>query len=669
MSELLLELYAEEIPALMQEKARSSYHEIFEKKLKEAGIDSFNIVSNVGPRRISFFLTNLPKSLESKKTELKGPKVGAPDPAIEGFCKSNNISRKDLVIKEVKGQECYFLLKESGKREMTQILPKIITETIGDYVWPKSMCWGDYEMRFVRPLLNILCLFDGKLLDLEYGHLKSSDYTFGHRFTKYEKIRVGNIDDYKNALKASHVILSREERLEIIKSEVLKIEKEHKVTVDMPPKLLEEVAGLNEHVRVLIGKISDKFMHLPSEILTTSMRSHQRFFSCSDGKGGFAPYFVFVSNVVDADAKEIVSGNEKVLSARLADALYFYEQDQKTDLSTRVNDLGKLVFHEKLGSMKDKVKRLEKLSAFVKPGDKDLEKAAMFCKSDLTTEMVGEFPELQGVMGCYYAKLEGLNDRVANYIGNHYKPVGLSDMPDKDAMELALIDKVDSLTSLMIAGERATGSKDPYALRRYALGIIRIILEGIDINLVEMVEHSAGTLKEWSESCISDIIQFIEDRLKNYWKDQYRHDLINAVVDFDKEDNLLLVKKKIDALQNFVSKNEANDLLSIYLRISNIIGDNLLTKVQENLLKASEEKALYNKYLEVEPVAIKLMENCEYGKVFDLILSLKDPLTNFFDNVLVNDDDLAIAANRKALLGNIYNLFQGIANFNHLSNL
>lgn len=669
MSELLLELYVEEIPALMQEKARQSYHSIFERKLKEQDIEDFTLETHIGPRRFALFAKNLPDKIKSKKIEVKGPKTSAPKQAVEGFCKSNNIDVSDLVVKEVKGQECYFYENETGERSIDSLLPAIIQETISEYIWPKSMFWNNYKIKFVRPLLNILCVLDDKVLDFTYGHLKANNHTFGHRFAKYKKIEVKNIDDYKKSLENNHVTLAREDRKNQIRQGIEDLESKHNFKVELDERLLEEVAGLNENVRVLAGKISEKFMHLPPEILSTSMKSHQRFFSCRDSNGDFAPYFVFVSNVVDADSKEIIFGNEKVLSARLADGLYFYNQDRKKSLEERIDALDKLVFHEKLGSMKDKVHRLKKMAEFIAPENKELHKAALLCKSDLATEIVGEFPELQGLMGYYYSLEENLGQNLASYIGNHYKPVGVKDLPEKGFSELALIDKIDSLVGLMLAGERASGSKDPYGLRRYALGIVRIMLDGVEINLRKLVEYSSNLFNIKDKSGIDNVLDFIQERLKNYWKDEYSQDVINSVVDFAVEDNMVLIYKKLQALGDFVSREDAKELLSIHRRISNIIVDFSSQEFSSSLFDTKEEKALEKSYLEISPEIEKSIEDRDFTDVFEKLLSFKKPLSDFFENILVNDENIEKSNNRKALLKSIDNLFNRIANFSQLNKI
>lgn len=661
MSDLLLELYIEEIPANMQKSAEEGYKAIFTKAFENISIKYDNLEVFIGPRRIVLSVEGLPDELDAQEIEMKGPKTSAPEKAIEGFCKSNKINKTDLIEQD----GYYFHEKKIAAKPVIKVLPEMISESIGKYVWPKSMYWGRYKIKFVRPLLNILCIFDGKILTLEYGHLKANNITYGHRFASYKPIQVSSFKDYKEKLSKAYVVLDRKERLDLIQRGIKELEKKHNIKVFDEPRLLEEVAGLNEHINVFAGKIDKKFMHLPPEALVSSMKTHQKYFPCRDGKGNFAPYFIFVSNAAISDKAEIISGNEKVLSARLADALYFYEQDQKTKLKDR--DFSKIIFHANIGTMKDKTERLVSLAEYFDKGNKDLAKAAMICKSDLTTEMVREFPELQGIMGHYYAKLEGYSEDIAHAIRDHYKPMGGDDIPAGMAAKLALIDKIDSLVSLMIAGERATGSKDPFALRRMALDIIKIILDQkMNIKLGEVISFVFSIVRSIPDCDGEEVIQFIQDRLKNHYKEEYGSDLVKAGIDLSKEDNLLIIDAKMKALKAFAHSDAAQELLIIYKRANNILEDKNYAEPEAFLFCLGEEKALYNSILGAIPKVKKHMESNQFESALRELLELKNPLTSFFDNVIVNDENPQIAQNRKAMLKMLSDLFKQIAHFDYL---
>lgn len=661
MSELLLELYIEEIPALMQKNAQMGYKEIYSKALEDIPYDRLN--TYIGARRIALHISGLPKEVAGQNIEVKGPKTSAPKGAIEGFCRANNTSIDNLTIKELKDEKYYFFEQNTEAKPIKDILPKILADKIGKYIWPKSMYWNDHKIKFVRPLLNILCILDGEVLDVEYGHLKSNNKSFGHRFASYNAFEVSSFEDYKSNLEKNYVILDRDERVQVIENSIQKIEEKYNIKIQKDSKLLEEAAGLNEHINLLIGKIDHKFLSLPAEALITSMKVHQKFFSSKTKNGEFAPYFIFVSNVPTNDPSAIIAGNEKVLYARLSDALYFYEQDLKTSLEHRLSSLSGVIFHANIGTMEDKYKRLVELAKYLDSSNHKLAKAAMLCKADLTSEMVKEFPELQGIMGYYYALHENLDQEISESIRDHY----LSENIDNQfSAKIALIDKLDSLTGLMIAGVRATGSKDPYALRRAALSIIKIITQHkLEIDLPALVRFAAS-LFDQKEIILTEILSFIEDRIKNHLKDNYSHELIKACLDLESDKNILIILAKLDLLKDFVSSKEGEELIVIYKRASNIISGNQDSKVDASLFSANEEKSLYNKILEIEPQVKNSLKSNGFKEALHILLSIKSALSVFFDKVIVNDDNPKIANNRKAILKLLSNLFKQIAHFEHL---
>lgn len=674
MSELILELYTEEIPAFMQRKAEEAYYKIFTNILEAEDIMYQSIKLHVGPRRVVMHIAGMPEKSLVKHLELKGPKVGAPEQAIEGFCKTNNIDKNDLVIKSVKGQDCYMYESVKPEMELTEILPNLLGKAISEYIWPKSMNWGAHEMRWVRPMLNILCIFNGKILDFSYFHLKANNKSFGHRFIAAEEFTSSNWVEYLAGLKKSHVILERSERIDIIKRGLEEIQESKNLNIEIDEKLLEEVSGLVEYPKVLLGNIPAKFLHIPNEILSLAMKTHQRYFTTRTKNGEFAPYFVFVSNLPNAST-EIVEGNEKVLSARLADAAYFYNQDQKTPLLSRFEKLKEVVFHAKLGSIYDKVTRLIKLVEYLKPGDQNLALAAKLCKCDLATEAVAEFPELQGIMGSYYASLEGASKETSLAIRNHYLPLGNNDeTPIEEAAFLSIVDKIDSLVGLMLAGERATGSKDPYALRRYALGIIKIIvknqLEGI--SLIKLIEYSMSlynihNIHINTQALADEILKFLEERLKYYMKEDYNIDAINAAVDLSIDDDLYIVEKKIKALHYFMHSEKGDMLLHLYKRVTNILGgEEVPSVVDESKFTSIEERNLYDSVKEVIPKIAASLYIKDFESAFSILNLLEEVISKFFDNVLVNDTDVIVAQNRKSLLSQISNIFKQIARFEKL---
>jgi len=659
-SELLLELFSEEIPAFMQKDAEEGYLNIFTKIFEENEIFA-KIQVFSGSRRITLYATHLPKVTLPKAIEIKGPSTEAPEAAISGFCKAHNVSKLELSTKLINNQLYYFYIKKVEEKQIKEILPEIIVEAINKYSWAKSMFWGNYNIKWIRPLRNILCIFDGKILPLQFGHLTANNITFGHRLTDNKKIEVENFEDYKTKLTENHVILERLKREEIIKTGLLEQANTHNLTIKEDLRLVEEVAGLSEFPVVLCGAIPQKFLELPKEVLISSMRTHQKYFCLFDRSGNFAPYFLFVSNGQFANSTLVVQGNEKVLSARLSDALYFYKQDISKTLEANLEKLAAVTFHTKLGSLKEKVERITNICKYIDPDNKDLITAAKLCKSDLVSEMVGEFPELQGIMGYYYAKHEKLNEEIAVAIRDHYKPQGLSDsVPVGNAALLAIADKLDSLVGLMIAGEAPTGSGDPYALRRQVLGIIRIIIENkLELNLSNLIDFS---LKLYKDSSVKDrdlIISFFEERAKFYFKNEYDISLINAVLDL----NLANIKFKLDALKEFLEKEDGKQLLNAYKRASNIIeSQNIDGAVEPNLFSTQPEKELFEV---TQKLSLQIVDK-DYDKALNLLQTLLTPITSFFDNVLVNDSDPKIAKNRLLILQDVCKLFHKIAKFNRL---
>ncbi|MCC8397830.1 MAG: glycine--tRNA ligase subunit beta [Rickettsia endosymbiont of Labidopullus appendiculatus] len=669
MSELLLELFSEEIPALMQKNAAESYKTIFTTILQDNDLVA-DVQVYIGSRRIAVHIANLPKFIPPKEITIRGPKVSAPPQAIEGFCRANNIEQKKLSTLLVQGQLYYIIVKSTAETDIRILLEEIIPKAISKYIWSKSMYWGNYDISWIRPLRNILCIFDGEILAIKYGHLTANNITFGHRFISPESITIYSFSEYQNKLRESNVIIDQQERKEIIKSQLSKIVKSLNLVIKEDEKLLEEVTRLVELPVVMVGKIPEIFLQLPSEVLVSSMRTHQKYFSVFDQTGNFAPYFLFVSNM--PDEQNIISGNEKVLSARLSDALYFYQQDLSNSLESKLPKLAQITFHAKIGSIKQKTERIANICNYIMPMNQDLQLSAKLCKSDLTTEMVGEFPELQGIMGYYYAKAEGLNDQIALAIRDHYKPQGPSDsLPMGNSAILAIADKLDSLIGLILIGEEPSGSRDPYSLRRQALGIIRIILANkLTINIKQLVVHVVQLYSEENISCNKNsqiILEFLEERAKYYFKNHYDLSLINAVLDFDIEEDLVVSEIKLSALQKFLAGVDGENLLTIYKRANNILeGSNIAGGVNQNAFISQYEQQLFLSLENILPQIDSSIAEKDFTKALSLLLEMLKPINDFFDNLMVKDEDHRIANNRLLLLKMVTQLFDKLAKFSAL---
>lgn len=706
MSELLIELFSEEIPAVMQARAEKSYLDIFARYFQEKEINFAGLKVFIGPRRITIYVAEIDKETKDKFVSIKGPRIDSSDQAVNGFCRANNINKSELTTKDVKGHLCYFYEKDVVGKPVKAILEDSLQEPIMEYVWPKSMHWSNYKIKWVRPLKNILCVFDGEVIPFKLGHLIANNTTFGHRFMNPKQITVENFAGYKKDLEENFVILEREERKARIsngireKIEILNKKYKTNYLIKEDAILLEEVAGLAEYPVVLCGRIEDRFLELPSEVLVSSMRTHQKYFSLFQqtkffGKGGvplgiseeefFAPFFLFVSNIKSPDDDKnnedlVVKGNQKVLSARLSDALYFYQQDLKKPLLDSLNKLDKVVFHTKLGSMKQKTDRLVKLTKYITSDfqQKEVEEAALLCKGDLVSEMVGEFPELQGIMGYYYALKSGKSQEIASAIRDHYKPQGPSDnVPEGAAAIVAVADKIDSLCGLMLAGERATGSGDPFGLRRLALGIIRILsFENEKDGGIKGSIHSLGILNLVNSSCHryqdvvnykkedeNQIINFVEERYKHYLKEQgHTINQINAVIDFRKNDNLLCLRRNLLSLKDFLQSEDGERLLNSYKRINNILSNQSPVGEIDKHLFNKYEKDLFE-FVDNESKSISM---ANFYISLKTISSLKPIIDSFFDNVMVMDSDAKIANNRLLLLVRTKQLFNKVANFDLL---
>ncbi len=673
--ELLLELYSEEIPARMQRSAEQSFKDILQKDLLENKIIYDAIEVHCGPRRICFYVNSLPEYVIAEAQMIKGPATSAPQKAIEGFCHSHDISVSSLETKLFKEQLVYYYNKPAENIKTAKILLEILPKIISSYSWPKSMYWSEYQISWVRPLRNILCLLEGEILPITYGHLKANDFTYGHSIRNPDSFKVTDFNDYQTKLQNALVILSTKERINIIEKALIKKTSELNLFYKEDEKLLEEAAGLAEFPEVIIGSIEEKFMSLPAEIISTSMRNHQKYFSIVDNKGQLASFFAFVSN---AKANSVIkSGNEKVLRARLADALYFYQKDISVSLKSQIPKLGNMIFHPKLGSVGDKVKRMKQIcehfcNNYSIVNREDLLVAATICKSDLVSEVIGEFPELQGIMGSIYAMNDGYTEVTASAIKDHYKPLGPNDkLPHSSAAWLALSDKLDSLVGLMLAGERATSKGDTYALRRLTLGIIRIVLnfEHVELNIKDMIEQVTQIYK--SQITVDDyqkeqIIQFIEERAKFYFKDVYDLNVINAVLDLKLEGSLSTTKYNLELFDNFTKSSEGQILLAFYKRIHNILIHNVTLSVEQNIdteiLSEYGKNVLstinnFNEHLNQPEIADELSTD------FTQLLQLEKPIADLFQHSLVIDSDPKIAQNNLLLLQKVKQIMLRFAMF------
>ena len=670
MAELLLELLSEEIPARMQARASDDFKRLVCDGLKAAGLSFTGARAFATPRRLALVVDGIPAARADVSEERRGPRVGAPDQAVQGFLKGAGLASLDQAEKRDTGKgEFWFAVLSKKGGPTADALPGIIEAAMKALPWPKSMRWGSGTETWVRPLQSIIALLDGKVLPGP----RFGDSTVGHRFLSKGRITVASFADYVAKLRAAHVILDPAERKAIILDGAQKLCAEAQVTLRADDGLLDEVAGLVEWPVPLIGTIDAQFMDVPAEVLIVSMKNHLRHFVTTQKDGSLASRFVVVANNVARDGgKVITAGNERVLRARLADAKFLWDQDRKTRLEERLPALKGIVFHAKLGSQAERVERIARLAgeiAKVTGADAaQVDQAARLAKADLVSGMVGEFPELQGIMGRYYARGEKLPAAVADAIGDHYAPAGPNDRcPSAPvSMAVALADKLDALISFWSIGEKPTGSRDPFALRRAALGIIRIVVE----NKLRL------RLRTFFKA--DDLMDFIADRLKVQMREKgVRHDVVDAVFALGKEDDLVRLLARVEALQAFLGSEAGKNLLTGYGRAANIVraeekkDKGLAAKIagapDAALLEQAEEKAVASALAEVETKVGPALAKEDFAGAMAAFAGLRVPIDAFFDKVTVNvTDKPELRLNRLKLLNQIRATMDSVADFSKI---
>ena len=693
MAELLVELFSEEIPARMQARAADDLRRLVSDALKAANLAFGSAHAYATPRRLALVVGGLPAQQPDLVEEKKGPKQGAPAPAVEGFMKANGLASLDEAeLRDTDKGRFYFVVRKVAGRPTAAVLPDLLATAFAELPWPKSMRWASDSQRWVRPLHGIVAVFDGVALK---GGLAMGDgrqvafgaQSRGHRFLAPAAFDVISFDDYRVKLHGAKVILDPAERRGIIAQQAAALAQEAGLRVKDDAGLLDEVTGLVEWPQVLMGRIDAAFMDLPGEVLSTSMRSHQKYFSTQNADGTLADRFLVVANMEapagSARAKTIVAGNERVLRARLADARFFWDQDRQRPLSSRVPALQQIVFHARLGTVADKVSRLESLAAeiskYIPDADRDaVRSAARLAKADLVTGMVGEFPELQGVMGRYYALNDGEAPAVADAVAQHYQPLGPNDAcPSAPvSVAVALADKIDTLVGCWMIDEKPTGSKDPYALRRAALGVIRLVVENrLRLPLAEVFSAAQGEYAALSAAPVaSDLLDFFAERLKVVLRDQgVRHDLITAVMARGGEDDLVRLLARVAALQSFLETDDGSNLLVAYRRAANIVRieekrDRRAYQgaVQAESLRQAEEKTLFSHLSDASKGAQIALRSENFTAAMAAMARLRQPVDAFFDEVTVNAEDKALRENRLQLLSAIGATLAEVADFSKI---
>jgi glycyl-tRNA synthetase beta chain len=688
MPELLLELFSEEIPARMQGRAAQDLRAAVTNALVDRGLVYEGAQAHATPRRLVLSVEGLPAATAERREERKGPRIDAPETAINGFLKSSGVALSDCRIVEDKKGKFYVAVVLRRGRPTPDLLSEILPEIIRSFPWPKSMRWGSSSLRWVRPLQSILCTFDGEAVPFEIDGLRAGNLTFGHRFMAPGPIAARRFKDYSASLAQAHVMVDASERARTILTEAKTLAFAQGFELVEDEALLAETSGLVEWPVVLMGSFEPAFLSLPPEIITTTLKSHQKCFALRDASSAaLAPRYVLIANLVAADGgEEIIAGNNRVIAARLTDAKFFWDQDRKTPLASRLGALDAITFHALIGSQGERLRRIEALAGEIaevlKADVGRAREAARLSKADLVTGAVGEFPELQGVMGRYYALAEGIAADVADAIRDHYKPQGPSDrIPEtKIAEAVALADKIDMLLAFWLIDEKPTGSKDPYALRRAALGIIRILLEHERrlplrrIGLKGLDLFSRQLLQGEREALLTDLLDFFADRLKVYLRDKgARHDLIDAVFSLGQEDDLLMIVRRVEALARFLDTEDGRNLLAGVRRATNIIrieekkdGRSYTGQPNSKLLVQAEEKTLATAIAAAEAQARRALEAEDFEAAMRALAKLRPPVDAFFDRVTVNADDPSFRENRLRLLGRIREATVAVADFSRV---
>ncbi|MGJ8623302.1 MAG: glycine--tRNA ligase subunit beta [Yoonia sp.] len=715
MPDLLIELFSEEIPARMQTRAAEDLRKLVTDGLVEAGLTYAGAAAFSTPRRLALSIEGLTGESKAVREERRGPKVGAPDKAIEGFLRGAGVAREDLEVRDDKKGQVYFAVIEKPGRMAADIIAEVLENAIRNFPWPKSMRWGAGSLKWVRPLHSILCILvddaGAEVVPLDVDGIASGNTTRGHRFLAPDAFAVTSFDDYEAKLKRANVVLRADERADAIWNDATNQAFALGLEVVEDRGLLAEVAGLVEWPVVLLGRIDDDFLGLPPEVLQTSMKEHQKFFSVRNPKSGRIERFVTVANMETADqGATILAGNQKVLAARLADAKFFWENDLRTverqGMKAWSDQLSNVTFHAKLGSQADRIERIAALAREIAPhvGAKpDLaEEAARIAKADLASEMVYEFPELQGLMGRYYAQAAGHDAGVPEACQEHYSPLGPSDdLPSAPvSVAVALADKFDTLTGFWAIDEKPTGSKDPFALRRAALGVIRLVLENaVTLGLTKVLEQAfAPQPSDWIEEAakssnaeskllsatsfegkefvynpkvaiLNDLLSFFHDRLKVYLRDQgIRHDIIDACIAMPANDDLTLLVKRAKALAETLATDDGENLLQGFKRANNI-----LTQAEEKdgveyaygadikFAEADAEKVLFAALDAADAKIAPAMEAEDFSTAMAAMAALRAPIDEFFTDVQVNADSEILRRNRLNLLSRIRNICLSVA--------
>ncbi len=682
MSEFFLELFSEEIPSSLQKNLREDLLDSFNKLFNEKFVSFKKSSSYSTPNRMILVFEGLPKQVVLKSEEIKGPNINAPEIALEGFIRSNDISKKDLFKKKIDKGEFYFFKTKPTKLNTHELLEESIPLILQKIQWKKSMRWGEFDLNWGRPLKSILAIFDRKKLTFSFHHLVSSDTTFVDKEFEDNKKTFVDFKEYVNFFKKVNIVIDHKQRKNLIEKKFNEISNKKNIKIENNSKLLDEVVDLTDQPNVIVCEFDRKFLNIPKEILIITMQYHQKYFPTFDQKGNITNEFLVITNKQDKKGF-IKLGNERVVEARLSDAEFFWEKDKSQNLVKRVSKLKSMNYFKGLGTYFDKVQRMRKLGGMLSDelliSKEKVELSASICKVDLVSELVGEFPELQGIMGGYFANEQGFEKEISLAISEQYLPIGLnSKVPKKPySIALSLADKIDTLVGFFGINQKPTSSKDPFALRRLALGIIKIIIENKkDFKIRDLISYSSSLymdqgFKFGNEFLQKELSDFLMDRLKFYMKEEkIRHDIIQASTNYNSLDKLVIIFGKAKSLNKIINKQNGIDLISSYKRASNIL-DSELDKLSVELsnttdpgiFKTELEKNLFKKINELRKYFLSINKDENFEQSLANLAEAKKVIFDFFDNVIVNEDDQTIKKNRLELIQMLCKTFDNYVNF------
>ena len=682
MSEFFLELFSEEIPANLQKNARENLLKNFKDFFEKKNISFSKNLSFSTPNRLLILFEGIKPEIKQKEEEIRGPKIDAPEKALDGFLRSNNFQKKDLYQKENDKGTFYFVKKPPKTIKISELLNENIPSILDGISWKKSMKWGDFQLYWARPLKSILAIFNNKNLLFKYHHLQSSNLTFVDKDFEDKKKSFNNFKLYIDYFKKSQIVIDQNKRKKFIELELLKKSKRKNLTIEISDKLLNEVTDLVNKPNILACKFDDKFLQIPKEILITTMQFHQKYFHTFDNKGNITNNFLVVANNKD-NKGFIKSGNERVVNARLSDAQFFWEKNKSNNLVKQVSKLKLINYFKGLGTYFDKIQRMRKLGGMISDelliSKEKVEMSATICKVDLLSDIVGEFPELQGIMGSYFAEFQGFDKEISLAIREQYLPTGINSKTPKKlfSIALSLTDKLDTLVGFFGIDQKPTSSKDPFALRRLALGVIRLLLENKkEFKLKDLINYSSNLYQEQgfdlsNKTLHKDLTNFLIERLKNYMKEKnIRSDIIEASINSYGINNIVKGYNKALILNKLINQEIGQALVISYKRASNILDHELKNQelelsnaVDPVLFKNDFEKNLYKKINDLRKYFTSINKDENYELSLSNLAESKSIIFKFFDNVIVNDEDKTIQKNRLELLQMLRKTFDNYLNF------